>query len=566
MGGPTRDPLERPPGPRRLRGDRGGAAGLPRGSRVAGAPSRLRRALGIATCLAGIAGGALFSAPAATGQLEGKPPRIGSAEAEARILEFKKFYRREKNPEALREAVMTLRGIDSVDAARTLGTVLTNRNVPVRDLAVEILGEFRSPEVQAWIRDALLASEEVVFQAPALRILALQGDRSVAPRARELLADPEADLAVRMAAAWALGRLKDPEAVPPLVETAREGDLALRSVSLDALGEIGAKEGLPAVHEALRDESWTVRAAACAAAGKIRDRSSIDLLIAMLGREKGRLREDAREALIELTGYFFPPDPEHWTGWWERNREKFRVPSAAQVRKQKAIKAKQLEKYGDLDYHGISSTSRNIVFVIDISASMSEQVQHPENFGRKKGVKLARIDVVKEELARTVERLPEDVNFNILVFASKVDRWKRDLIPANAMNRRKAVRYVKKLKPKGGLTMQRTRTGGLSMKLSDPEGARTNTYAALAEAIGGRAGEGISYRFVPSKADTVFFLSDGEPTVGEIIDEPAILKAIRAQNVVRKVTLHTIGIGEFQKGFLKQLAGENGGQFVDLGS
>jgi hypothetical protein len=34
---------------------------------------------------------------------------------------------------------------------------------------------------------------------------------------------------------------------------------------------------------------------------------------------------------------------------------------------------------------------------------------------------------------------------------------------------------------------------------------------------------------------------------------------------LRKVVLHTIAIGEFQKDFMNRLAEDNGGVFVDLG-
>ena len=40
---------------------------------------------------------------------------------------------------------------------------------------------------------------------------------------------------------------------------------------------------------------------------------------------------------------------------------------------------------------------------------------------------------------------------------------------------------------------------------------------------------------------------------------------MRRYNEVFRLVLHTIAIGDFQKEFLKQLAEENGGVYVDLG-
>jgi len=68
-----------------------------------------------------------------------------------------------------------------------------------------------------------------------------------------------------------------------------------------------------------------------------------------------------------------------------------------------------------------------------------------------------------------------------------------------------------------------------------------------------------------SPLDTVFFLSDGRPSVGKLVDTNEIRKEVRRHNEVFRIVIHTIAIGEFQKEFLQQLAEENGGVFVDMG-
>ncbi|MBT4465612.1 MAG: hypothetical protein HOD03_02890, partial [Planctomycetes bacterium] len=66
-------------------------------------------------------------------------------------------------------------------------------------------------------------------------------------------------------------------------------------------------------------------------------------------------------------------------------------------------------------------------------------------------------------------------------------------------------------------------------------------------------------------ADTLFFLSDGKPTAGLLIDTRDIEQAIADVNRFRKVVIHTLSIGNFSSGFLSNLAQANGGVFVDLG-
>jgi len=77
---------------------------------------------------------------------------------------------------------------------------------------------------------------------------------------------------------------------------------------------------------------------------------------------------------------------------------------------------------------------------------------------------------------------------------------------------------------------------------------------------------GKSYsRDLKGKVDTIFFLSDGSPTVGKVIDQDEIRAEVKKANSVRKIVIHTIAIGDFRKNFMKSLAKENGGVYVDLG-
>ena len=67
--------------------------------------------------------------------------------------------------------------------------------------------------------------------------------------------------------------------------------------------------------------------------------------------------------------------------------------------------------------------------------------------------------------------------------------------------------------------------------------------------------------------DTIYFLSDGRPSVGKLIDPTEILAEVRKQNELFRIVIHAIAIGDSgsYKGFLEQLAQENGGVFVDMG-
>ena len=53
--------------------------------------------------------------------------------------------------------------------------------------------------------------------------------------------------------------------------------------------------------------------------------------------------------------------------------------------------------------------------------------------------------------------------------------------------------------------------------------------------------------------------------MGKVIDQHEIRAEVKRINKVRKIVLHTIAIGDFQKNFMKALAKDNGGVYVDLG-
>ena len=112
----------------------------------------------------------------------------------------------------------------------------------------------------------------------------------------------------------------------------------------------------------------------------------------------------------------------------------------------------------------------------------------------------------------------------------------------------------------------------------------TNVYDALELAFL-LAGRGVDDRYYDSNVDTIFFLSDGAPTIpkynqrGIRRDDPGqILQAVRRWNALYRVTVHTIGIGlrggrrggrgrNQQNGaspivFLQRLAEQNQGRHV----
>jgi HEAT repeat protein len=71
---------------------------------------------------------------------------------------------------------------------------------------------------------------------------------------------------------------------------------------------------------ALKDRDSPARGDAAWALGKIRDPRAVEPLIAALKDENPSIQEDAEKALMQITGKDFGPDPVKWQNWWKQNK------------------------------------------------------------------------------------------------------------------------------------------------------------------------------------------------------------------------------------------------------
>jgi hypothetical protein len=490
---------------------------------------------------------------------------------EEQILDFKKYYKPSRSVHERVEAIHVLDKLDRVSAAELLLDATQDPQFPVRQAALEVLGGYKSSEVKDLLRK--VAGEEKGGKpgrrAAALEALGRIGDPAAAPIAVKGL--EASDFELKRASATALGRIGAAEAVAPLAAFLATADPPLQTAALDALALIRKPEGcMAAVLPLLDSKEWQVRSSAIQCLGKLRVKEAVAPLIERLRKDEGRLREEAMLALQSTTGFEYGEDADQWQKWWDGVKATFVLPTDAELAKRKEVRAASNSAYNGggktADFAGVKTKSRHLLFVIDTSGSMEDLIAEPKNFKLKDRAykSLIKLDIVKDELCRTVDALEPEVRFDILTFATDVKFWKGTLIGANLVNKSAAKDFISRLKPIGGASQNFKARAGLGGS-AGLAGGKTNTYAALMAAFdASNPSAGYDKRYT-SDIDTMFFVSDGVPSTGDYVERDDILAEVRRVNSLRKIVINTISIGEMDHALMEQLAGQNGGTATDLG-
>ncbi len=489
------------------------------------------------------------------------------------VHEFRRYFRKFKTVEERIEAVRTLEPAECPEAVEELSELLEAREPQIVHTAIGVLGGYRDPASFAKSLEELPDMKDQVRRARLIQALGQTGIHDAVPAIVAAGTDrKQATDEVRYAAARAVASLGGGEGVEDMLKGfLQEGDQLVRMGAAEAVGELRLKALGPAIVPLLEDHAWQVQSAAVTALASVREPTAVPALIQRM-REGGRLEEECADALFKITGMDFGTDADGWQKQWDRlsSIPGWRIPTDEELAKRAASRKKYDAIYGKREnttaFGGIPTTSTRILFIIDVSGSMADLVVEKDKFdsGYPDYEKLT---IVKTELVRTIEGLGDDTLFNIIAFARDLKPWKRDLVRANVVNRASAKSWVERLEPIGGPEAQAAAAAGLAGSANLAAG-KTNTFAALMAPFGvdpDKPDRNAEQKALENPIDTVFFLSDGRPSTGAHTDENVILDEVVRLNDRYKIVFHAIAIGDFQKGFLKSLADQTGGTFVDLG-
>jgi arylsulfatase A-like enzyme len=201
---------------------------------------------------------------------------------------------------SLKAALADWFALPSIDE---LERVLADRTRPVerRASAAHLLGELRPPGVETRLRGAL-GDGDATVRAEAALALAETADRAATPTLLALLDAP----AWRKKAALALGHLRDPRAVPALIEATRDIDATTRRHAVHYLGHLAPATTAPLL-EARAREDLKVRGDAYLALGRLVARTGDGDAAAWLAdRLADETYEDARARLAWALGLAAP--------------------------------------------------------------------------------------------------------------------------------------------------------------------------------------------------------------------------------------------------------------------
>ncbi len=305
---------------------------------------------------------------------------------------------------------------------------------------------------------------------------------------------------------------KDPGWQFDLRNLALSNNREVRIVGLSLLLDLGADVAIPAAQKSLGHSAWELRSVAYRYLTKCRDVSSIPLLIDRVEREDGRLAAELGNALFAHTATRCWSRRE-WQVWWEEHKLGFALPPPEAVRGGIEAGAGQT-----IAYHGIPLVSKHIAFLVDISGSMREPMRTDK--------KRTRLVEAKEQLVQVLQALPEDHTCNLIAYDATVHPvWDR-LRRVSAENRTALLDATDKL----------------------AIGTATNIFDALETA------------FVDPDVDTIYLLTDGEPTVGRFVDPDDIVDEVTRWNRQRQIVINCIGLGVDSQ-LLRRLAASSGGEY-----
>lgn len=418
----------------------------------------------------------------------------------------------------LRRCLVLFVGIWLLSGESLFGQVNTGRPAPKpvapQRLAALLKGRFEDRRAEAlamidaaaiqqtMVTDALRESVDRDLRTKHVSLLTAQSLRCLAQSSRD----------------------EDIQFVVKLTETP---DVNLAFAAAASLAERKDPKLLPSIVSLSKRKEFTqsfgFRRCLVDAVAQVPDKAAVEFLVETSSKFDGQLRFETAQHLVRLTGQNFGGHSDQWASWWKDQSGDFQLvaksaPAKTLLPGQEVARIPWPEPLPE--FFGVPVYAKRVVFVIDRSRSMASSVD---------GV--TRLKEAVDQLEKAVEKLDRYAFFNVFAYNSDVLPFMSQLVQAEDDNKRAARNFAYRLTPD----------------------KKTACYDALYAGL-----------MADANLEAMYFLSDGEPTTGRIVDMPAIVNSITAQNALQRTSIYTLGIdarGAHEE-FLRELARRNYGQFV----
>jgi HEAT repeat protein len=399
-------------------------------------------------------------------------------------------------------------------------------------VVLRLLAERGGAGAEAALRTALRDDDESIVLFALDRLLVLGSTDGLEELLRPLLR--VRDRGVQREAVLGLGRVfgADPEWLAEALRLSRSPQPGLRMGAAGALAGAGTHAALARLHELLEDDDWSVRVEALQRVAQARSKSSVPVLIGRLAREEGRLADDVHATLRVVTGLDHGTTAARWRAWWEGEGADFALPARDAAEAAERARAQRAKSGGTraASFYGIPVASRQVCFVLDTSGSMAEPAAPREGMTVSASTGgPTRLDVAKKELSTVMRGLPDGIWFNLIFFNLDVISLEGKLAVLAKATRQKALRTIRAQQPF----------------------ASTALYPALLLA------------FADPTVDTIYLLSDGAPTAGEITDIDEVRAEVARWNRARHVRIHGVSVGQ-DSTLLRWLCADTGGEYLRI--
>ena len=452
--------------------------------------------------------------------------------------------RLEKDP---RKLAALMRACGEPADARTVEALLDVVGATDSDLVREtgslVLRKTKEPAREAIWRYGLPHAAQMTraYAARVCRLLALRESRDALRRNLD-----DGFWLARTDAALALATIRDVDSQPKLRAMLADEAPKVRVGAMDALAILGADANtlcVPLVAKNLSHAEWQVRVTACETLASLGDAEAIGPLVERMQVESGRVAEEIRDALRDITGDDLGPKPEHWRDWWEKERGRIRDSGGRYVKPPPKPPDPRYANQAP-DVYGVELFSARVAFVLDTSRSTLRNFTPTEGTVRRLGIEgraMTIFSLCQEEIARSLKSLDPRTRIQVVAFGTDVFRWNRDMVSATSSNVDSAIGFVRARSPAG----------------------ETNFHGALRAALDMEDVDswGTGFRDGP---DTLTFLTDGSPTVGDITDPDVLLDWYTELNRYARVRTHTFALGTLgvDVKLLGALASRNRGEFI----